>query len=137
MRLPEQRLWDAMKGAAPSDFWLQRVENVVTDGMPDVHGAATLNNQSWIELKAPRRPKRATTPLMGNKEGLRPSQINWHVKAHSLAMRSYVLIRDDEGELFLLDNSHAKEVNQYTVADLRCHSLAGDWPGIFEELMSC
>ena len=59
MRLKEQRLWDAMRKAAPKGVWLQRVENIVVDGMPDVYAVETEGGACWVELKAPVRPKRA------------------------------------------------------------------------------
>lgn len=133
MRLKEQRLWDAMRKAAPKGVWLQRVENIVVDGMPDVYAVETEGGACWVELKAPVRPKRATTRLLGD-EGLRPSQINWHLKAASMNQRTYVLIRDDKLELFLIEGKFATDMNDWPLSVVREASLAGDWPSIFEVL---
>ena len=37
MRKAEQKVWDAMKRNAPKGIWMQRVENLAGDGMPDVY----------------------------------------------------------------------------------------------------
>lgn len=133
MRLPEQRLWDAMRKAAPRGLWLERVENIVGEGIPDVHvGGARWD---WVELKAPNRPKRETTPLMGAKEGLRQQQINWHVKAESMNLPSWILIRDtDKKELFLVSNKWADMINDMSVGDLRDVRTAATWEEIFMEI---
>lgn len=132
MRLPEQRLWDAMRKAKPHGFWLQRIENVVMSGMPDVHAAGP-RRASWVELKAPKRPKREATPLMG-REGLNPAQINWHLKAAQMGVRSYVLVRDSEHQLFLLRGDQAAEINGWPLPKLRQFSIAQRWPDIFFEI---
>lgn len=130
-RLKEQRLWDTMRKAAPTGFWLQRVENVVGDGMPDVYCVET--GACWVELKAPARPKRASTRFLGD-EGLRPSQINWHLKAASKNQRTYVLIRDDKRELFLIEGKFATDMNDWPIDVMREASLADNWEAIFEVL---
>lgn len=138
-RLPEQRLWDTMRRNKPPQAWLQRMENAVGSGMGDVYAVGLCDRgedcSAWVELKAPRRPRRASTPLMGDKQGLRkPSQVNWHMKAAAQRMRTYVLIRDNHKELFLIAGWHADTVNQMSVQELRDISLASNWPDIFEEL---
>ena len=133
MRLKEQRLWDTMKRNAPPDVWIQRVENLVVAGMPDLFVAGP-SRTSWVELKAPTRPKRETTPLLGNKEGLNADQINWHLKAATRAVRSYVLIRDSAQQLYLVPGAHAREINHWTRHTLVLFSAADYWPDIFVEI---
>jgi hypothetical protein len=133
VRLKEQRLWDSMRNAAPSGFWLQRVENVIGDGMPDVFVAQREGRACWVELKAPTRPKRETTRLLGD-EGLRTSQVSWHLKAAALSQRTYVLIRDDKLEMFLVAGQFADEMNEWPLKIVREASLATTWPQIFEVL---
>ena len=134
MRLPEQRLWDTMKRNAPEEAWLQRVENVVIDGMPDVY-VAIARRTSWVELKAPKMPKRSTTPLMGDKQGLNINQIGWHLVAAQNGVRSFVLVRDVERLcLLLLQGRLAKHINQLTLDEAKKLSVASDWQGIFQKL---
>ena len=57
---------------------MDRVENGVCDGMPDV-SAACAGVDIWIELKYMAGwPSRANTRVLGDR-GLRPEQINWHL----------------------------------------------------------
>lgn len=125
MRLKEQRLWDSFKSNAPKDWWLQRVENVVLEGMPDVYVTLPGDRTCWIELKAPIRPKRNSTRLLGT-DGLRPSQINWHLKAATKAKPTYILVRDDQLALYLIPGELAKEANDLTLSQLEDHAI-DDW----------
>lgn len=130
MRLPEQRLWDAMRKNCPADLWLERVENLVGDGMPDV---AVVNAGAWVELKAAKKPKRPTTKMLG-KQGLRQSQKNWHKDAAQTGTRCYTLIRDDKRQLYLVPATRSDELNEMTQGELAAASVADNWPDIFEEL---
>jgi hypothetical protein len=133
VRKPEQRLYDAMKKAAPKEAWLQRVENIVAEGMPDVHVSGP-SSECWVELKSVHRPKRPTTRLLGS-EGLRPSQVNWHLKAATKAITSWILIQDDAGTKYLVEGCHAGKINELTEADLQLLSRADTWPEIHAALM--
>ena len=134
-RFKEQRLYDAMRREAPRGAWLQRVENMVGAGMPDVlvtgHGRS-----AWVELKSVHRPARATTRWMGD-EGLRdPDQINWHLKFATYGLTSWVLANDDRGALLLLDGMHADQMNSWPLEAAQNHATAsGSWVEIFEEIL--
>lgn len=133
MRKPEQLLWDAMKRNLPSSLWLQRVENLAGDGMPDVYVGAT---GAWVELKAPSKiPVRASTPLLGA-EGLRTSQLNWFLKntAAEHAPPAFILIRSIAGELLMIRGDVAADVNKMSLAELRVIAAEVDWPGIARRL---
>lgn len=135
MRKQEQRLWDTMRNRAPSDAWLQRVENVAGEGMPDV--MVTLGGVvSFVELKAPAKPARARTPLLGANEGLRRSQINWHLKAASEGIRGYVLVRahNDLNTLALVASDYAIDMNTMTTRQMLSAAAATDWEAIYATL---
>lgn len=129
MRKDEQRLWDTMKRNAPKWLWMQRIENGVGDGMPDVLVAP----DAWVELKAPARPARATTALLSSKP-LRESQIGWHLKAANKLMLSYILIRDDKKGLYLLYGNTAAIINTLTVTEMNDLSVASTWKEIWKVL---
>ena len=133
MRKKEQKLWDVMKRKAPKTAWLQRVENIVAEGMPDVHVSGP-ESECWVELKAVTLPKRASTRVLGS-EGLRPSQINWHLKAGTKAITSYILIRDNEGGLYLVSGRHAASINELALDSLVNRSLSHQWDEIFKLIM--
>jgi len=130
VRKAEQRLWDTLRRRAPREAWIQRLENIVGEGWPDVYAVGTARRAVWIELKAPTRPKRSTTPLLG-RQGLNPDQINWHLKAHSHGIPTFVLARDDTGELFLFPGEHAAKINGFDISTARLFSVADNWSDIF------
>lgn len=79
MRKPEQRLWDRLRQSAPPKFLLERIENVVGTGRPDVD--LLVEGRVWnVELKVVEAwPARRTTPVLG-RNGLSLAQRNWHLK---------------------------------------------------------
>jgi hypothetical protein len=133
MRKKEQLLWDSMKRNCPSALDLQRVENVVGDGMPDVYVG---RSGKWVELKAPGRvPVRPETPLLGKADGLRTSQVNWHMKHSSMnAPESFVLIRTPDGELIMIPGSAAPVINALPLRAARECSVASTWQQIIKAL---
>lgn len=145
MRKAEQKVWDAMKRAAKRHApraWMQRVENLAGDGMPDVYVTASIGQSgsatpSWVELKAATLPKRATTKLQ-MKEGVRPSQINWHLKAQTKGVRSYVLIRIAErmDEPLLIKGHLADGINRWCSDECYAYATAIGWEQIFGELIA-
>ncbi len=133
MRKSEQRVWDAMKRSAPPDFWLERIENMVSEGLPDVLCSYVDGCFGFVELKAAKLPAKETTRVLGS-DGLRVSQISWHRKAAAMKLHSFILIRDDANNLYLLASSHAEFANDMTKAELTAASLASSWPSIFNQL---
>jgi hypothetical protein len=131
MRLKEQKLWDRFKAHAGKELDLERVENLVGDGMPDVYSVGT---GVWVELKAPIVPKRANTPLLGEKEGLRVSQKNWIRNAVNRGRAVFILIRDSESELYLVPGQYCSVINAMSRESIREASVARDWLGIIWEI---
>lgn len=72
----ETSMWAWLRRAHekwPSALHLQRVENAIAEGTPDVEGC--LSGQSfWIEMKSCPMPKRALTPI---RPRFRPAQVPW------------------------------------------------------------
>lgn len=135
MRKREQLLWDAMRRHFPGNAWLQRVENVAGEGMPDVYMGG---NGKWIELKAVARIPINRHAAVLKKDGMRQSQINWHIRNASLkhAALSYVLIGLPDRTLCLIKGLFAAELNAYTMDQLRTHAITGPtWADVVKELM--
>src|SRR4051812_8876007 len=98
MRLKEQRLWDRMRGHRPPDVRLERVENMLDEGFPDVVVKAPEAVPSMCELKAMLMlPVRVSTPVFGDKEGLTVGQRNWLNDWHKHNGRAVVLASACEG----------------------------------------
>lgn len=95
----ESALWDRCKTAAKTlrlmrhRVDLQRIENAVGVGHPDVEGCID-GGQVWIELKSCDRPKRADTPIRPKK---RISQDQWHSARSKAGCRiNWILIQVGE-----------------------------------------
>lgn len=70
---------------------LQRVENVVADGVPDINGCIE-GIEFWIELKCPKVPKRPNTPLFGSNHRIGPNQFAWFKAQYQAGGNVYLLI---------------------------------------------
>lgn len=138
MRKPEQRLWDAMRKACPPDILLDRIENVAGEGTPDLFvKARTAKRSCWIELKVTTRPKRPTTQMLGDAKGLNVDQRNWHdIRANAFAVPTFVLVRDDSLQLYLVSGQRALSINGMTQHELAQHSLASSWGAVWTVLRS-
>lgn len=118
MRKPEQRLYDTMKANCANGVRLERIENGVGTGVPDVHGArrdTPVARTCWIELKVVKRPKRAHTPLFKRKT-MRPDQVAWHLSYASINGRSVILARDDKYQLYLFPGAMAARLHELPLA---------------------
>jgi hypothetical protein len=130
VRLKEQRLWDTFRKHGGRILRLERVENVMLNGMPDVYAKAS---GKWIELKAPIAPKKESTRVMGA-EGLSNDQKNWHLVAHQCGRKTYILIRDSNNSLYLIPGEFSDLMNDWNAEELRLHSVARTWEEILKEL---
>jgi len=108
---------------------IDRVENLIVPGMPDVnccfgngHPFADGGTEFWIEIKTPREPVRATTPLFGSNHPIGRDQINWHRYHAQCGGRSFFLI-DTNKRLLLMSGARAEEINGMTVGELVAASL--------------
>jgi hypothetical protein len=100
---------------------LDRVENAVISGQPDVNGCLQ-GEDVWVELKAPTEPKRAATPLMtsnGN-HPLLQTQINWMARQQQAGGIAFILIRTDKRMLLVDGTKYATghHFNRYTVEQM-------------------
>lgn len=132
MRKPEQRLYDSMKANCADGVRLERIENGVGSGAPDVH-AIRLGVTRWIELKVVKRPVRDTTPLIKN-DTLRREQKAWHLSYHSAGGQSFILVRDDQRQLYLFPGSmvlHLPDVPLRKCLELCAHP---NWHAVYKEI---
>lgn len=89
MRKPEQKLYDAMRRNRPPDVRLERVENVVGDGTPDVY-VKRHPHAVWVELKVSRAT--AGEKVFCSESKPRTSQANWHAEGVSFGVTSFFLV---------------------------------------------
>lgn len=140
MRRPEQRLWDRMRRAlAPAGFVLNRVENLIGVGDPDVEVITLDGRYSKIELKAREEPPaRPSTPFLGDKHGLTREQRNFLRRWAEHNGNAYVLIGAGIGhacQQVLVhvpprDPGLVDEINGLSWTRLRAIAQAESWHGI-------
>lgn len=138
MRKPEQKVWDTFKrhiDSSAREVKYERVENIVSVGTPDVYTKPRHNVDTWIELKAPHAPVRDSSLLLSGSCIIRTEQRNWH-HSHTVDYhgRSYILARDDKGELYLWHGSLALTLNGMSHKELREACIANTWAGIVNHL---
>lgn len=95
---------------------LDRVENVVLTGMPDINFCSG-GVECWIEMKSPKEPKRSTTRLFGSNHRLSQDQMNWFKRQSSAGGKGFVLIATDK-RWILLGGGLADHINNMTVDEL-------------------
>lgn len=131
MRRPEQKLWDTMLRNKPGNVILERNENVVVVGAPDVY-SLKIKHTVWIELKIGKVPKRPTTKMQWSNGGLSQDQMNWIARAVRRSIPVYILARDDNKELYLLGGEVGDIFNSMTRDQCRALRIADNWNKIFE-----
>lgn len=114
-----------LRGLAwPIGTRFDRVENVVVDGMFDVNVCvAPIGIDIWIETKAPKTPKKTSTPLFaaGN-HGVLQSQINWSITHLQAGGNGCFFISTDRWRIFV-DAMHAQQLNHMTLDEVMNSSI--------------
>jgi hypothetical protein len=115
--MSEKNAYDSLKKVVSPLDRIDRVENVLVDGMPDVN-YCTEGVECWIEIKNPKEPKRDTTPLFGSNHKLSAEQKNWMLRQMNAGGKAFILISTNK-RWMLIDGKHADRVNEMTVSALR------------------
>ena len=128
-RKPEQKLWDRMRKATDkAKIRLERIENAVSDGIPDVLAIARGGVVTFVELKQIEAfPMRATTRLLPSGKGLRLSQRNWHLEWNRHEGRSLIVVGVGLQTIYCVPGVFADEINSMTEARMRTFSVANGW----------
>lgn len=79
---------------------LERVENILVPGMPDVNGCISAA-EFWIENKEPTEPKRASTPLFGSNHRFSQEQLNWFLKQQNAGGHAFGFVWTDKRGMLL------------------------------------
>jgi hypothetical protein len=118
-----------MKNHRPPQAKLERVENGVAEGTPDVHSIARAVTV-WFELKALRRPKRVKTRFFPKKK-LRVPQMAWHAEYAARGGRSFVLVRDHLYQLYLIPGGQLHLVKDMSTEEAMRRFAIADWGTLF------
>jgi hypothetical protein len=130
MRKQEQKLWDRMRHSLKDHVYLERIENVVNPGRPDVDAL-------WdgivlpIELKALETfPKRPMTPVLGG-AGLNQNQLNWWLNWKRWGGSGFIVV-GIEGEVFAVPAKFSDEVNDWPREKLAWHRVS--WQELIKQI---
>jgi hypothetical protein len=123
----ERKLWERVRSRLVPFFYVQRIENMVGEGVPDVllvcrkTGAIVL-----VELKSvDRLPVRVKSKVFGS-GGLNPQQVAWIYGRASSGCRIWVLAGGDRGLMWLVPGAYAREFNDWGVNDLTPYAVTYD-----------
>jgi hypothetical protein len=132
MSTRETSLWRwlsrARKQERSGGLHIQRVENSVASGTPDVEGCLRGHGQFWIELKSVDRPKRTGGRLAVK---IRDAQVEWMRRRYMAGGNVWMLIqvgRGNDAERYLVHGCKAKHVQDGVTEDwLRNHCRIHDF----------
>jgi hypothetical protein len=117
----EKTLWEKLRTHLGEFGDLQRVENGLGAGTPDVNFCIQ-GGEGWIELKHGEMPARPETPVFKSQRGLDPQQIAWIL--NRCRHGGCALIFAQVGEwLFLVHGQWAGQFNTWTVDEMVARSL--------------
>lgn len=111
----ESSLWSWLNKASKvwrDDLDMNRIENSVMSGMPDVEGFLRSHGQFWIELKSSERPARATTKIRFKVKG-REAQAEWLEKRWLLGSMTWLCLQVGSGHkrrIYLVPGKYAARV---------------------------
>lgn len=145
MKGGEARLWARMRAGIIDQCFVQRIENSVGEGVPDVILHHRLDGScAFVELKyRPETPARSSTPIFKGDYGLRrPDQVAWNYERAESGAKVWILGQCDD-KVWLVHGRFSRELDAFSRALLNFNcSWQGsarrtDWDGmlrvIFEE----
>lgn len=129
MRKPEQRLWDRIRTHMSTQIYIERIENLVGAGRPDID-AMTYGITIPLELKAVERyPHLATTAVLGMKHGLNQNQLNWWLRWKEWGGRGIIVI-GVKLDVYLIPAYRSEEINSLTRYQLLIYRMNSWQDGI-------
>ena len=112
-QMTEKKLWNSLKQYLPKKSHAQRIENRVSEGMPDCYICID-GVPIWVELKI----------IKNNRIDIRPSQIAWHTSHSRCGGVSFILsYTASEGLAFLFEGGLASQIQGSRFDDLRPSAL--------------
>ena len=113
--MSEKTAYRSLKRAFKTSDRIERVENVLVTGMPDVNYCIE-GAEGWVEIKsAPRIPAREATPVLKHK--LSVEQQNWALKHLRAGGRLFYWVSVGE-HYFLVDGVYHERLNALNFTEL-------------------
>lgn len=108
---PEQAFWQWLRRAIGKSCYLERIENRVGMGTPDLHGvfmgADGMPRAIWVELKSAQWSTQGTLRVPAYK----PHQAAWHERYLKAGGKSIYLVETDTGEVLIVPGRLAGQVD--------------------------
>ena len=118
--MSESTAWQFLRNqVARNADRFDRFENLLGAGYPDVN-YCILATEGWIEVKAPKEPKRTTTPLFGSNHKLSQEQANWMLRQRQAGGLAFIFIQTDKRRM-LVEGSIDMKLNEMTVGEIINH----------------
>ena len=115
MKGSEKQMWAWLRPHLAPYLRMQRIENVVGEGTPDIFFTARARC-GWLELKyRAQSPQRDTTPLFTAATGMRRSQLAWINRFH--AANTHIILRAG-CQLWCVPGGRAHQINGMSAAAL-------------------
>lgn len=134
MRKPEQRFWDRARPQLVRHFLVERVENLVAVGTPDLLVLAPNNRVTPMELKAVQGfPARTSTRVLGPKVGLSVDQRNWHMDWQAAGGQSAILVGVGGDRQYLFPGHTHDMINDFSAIQFEAFAVK-TWAGIIAAL---
>lgn len=121
----EAKLWALLRSNLKhATDRLDRIENLTTDGMPDVQGCFD-GAEIWMELKSSKAPARPSTPVLaraGN-HPLLETQIVWFARQRRAGGVAFIVVLIDHTLYVVNGVLYADDINTWTVQDFNHRSI--------------
>lgn len=134
MRKKEQRLWDRMREAIGLQARLERIENAVGVGRPDVDALVRNGGFAPVELKAIKAwPARPGTPVLG-RDGLSLKQRNWLLDWGNWGGRAFIVVGVGPRDVFIFGHADHDRLNGFNTGQFRAAALGTSWQELLDLL---
>jgi len=121
----EKSLWRTLNKNMNQNWEVQRVENLIGPGTPDLYYTLGKNSTGWLELKyLDDWPKKRPTPV--KIEHYTPQQRNWFRRHGSKGANVFLLLQVNKEYLLFDWETAVKHVGNYPAFELKVAAI-GYW----------
>jgi hypothetical protein len=115
--MSEKNAYKSIKKAMCYLDRIDRVENRLLAGMPDINACLAGGVDVWIEMKSPKEPKRMSTPLFGSNHKISQDQKNWFKRHLDSGGKGFYLIYTDK-RIIVLNAHFSDTINEMSLEQI-------------------
>jgi len=116
--MSEKTGYQWMRKIFRSPHRVDRIENLLVAGMPDVNVKVVQGIECWVEIKSPTEPKRSSTALIGgSNHPVSQDQKNWFLRQRKAGGHAMFFIVTDKRRM-LVPGIYADQLNEMTVNEI-------------------